>query len=55
MTAGSSGGAWVLSDNVTVVGLNAYVSTSGKEVLYSGSPKFDDEFVKLYEYALTLI
>lgn len=51
MTAGSSGGAWVLPDNVTAVGLNAYVSTSGKEILYSGSPRFDDEFVRLFEYA----
>ena len=36
MSGGSSGGAWVLEDNVTVVGLNAYVSTSGKEILYCG-------------------
>ncbi len=54
MGAGASGGAWVLEDGVTAVGLNAYVSVSGKEILYAGSPKFDGEFDKLYNYALTL-
>ena len=51
----ASGGAWVLDDNVTAVGLNAYVSVSGKEILYSGSPLFDAEFDSLYQYALTLM
>ena len=55
MGAGASGGAWVLDDNVTAVGLNAYVSVSGKEILYSGSPLFDKEFDSLYQYALTLM
>ena len=55
MGSGSSGGAWVLDDGVTAVGLNAYVSVSGKEILYSGSPLFDGEFDKLYQYALTLL
>ena len=55
MGAGSSGGTWVLDDNVTAVGLNAYVSVSGKEILYSGSPLFDAEFDSLYQYALTLM
>ncbi len=55
MGPGSSGGAWVLSDGVTAVGLNAYVVRSGSQIAYSGSPKFDIEFEKLYKYALTLI
>lgn len=55
MGPGSSGGAWVLEDNLTAVGLNAYIVTSGKEIMYSGSPQFNDDFEKLYQYALTLM
>lgn len=52
---GASGGAWVLDDNLTAVGLNAYIVTSGKEIMYSGSPQFNDDFEKLYQCALTLM
>ena len=55
MGPGSSGGAWVLDDGLTAVGLNAYIVKSGEEIMYSGSPQFNDEFEKLYKYAMTLM
>lgn len=55
MGPGSSGGAWVLEDGITAVGLNAYIVKSGEEIMYSGSPQFNDDFEKLYQYALTLM
>ena len=55
MGPGSSGGAWVLEDGLTAVGLNAYIVKSGEEIMYSGSPQFNEDFEKLYQYALTLM
>lgn len=54
MRGGSSGGAWVLEDDKTVIGVNSYgpVSTS---VDYEGSPIFDENFESLYQYVQTLI
>ncbi len=52
---GASGGAWVLEDGETVVGLNSFGGTTAKGGAYMGSPKFDAEFDKLYNYVLTLI
>lgn len=52
---GASGGAWVLEDNETAVGLNSYAAFSKKEIVYVGSPRFDAEFEGLYQYALTLM
>ena len=50
---GSSGGAWVLEDNVTAAGVMSYFVTTAKGGVYIGSPKFDGEFESLYRYALT--
>ena len=55
LTNGASGGAWVLEDGETVVGLNSFSGTTAKGVPYIGSPKFDAEFDKLYNYVLTLL
>ena len=55
MGPGSSGGAWVLEDGLTAVGLNAYIVKSGEEIMYSGSPRFNEDFEKLYQYALKLM
>ena len=55
LSNGASGGAWVLEDGETVVGLNSFNGTTAKGVAYIGSPKFDAEFDKLYNYALTLL
>ena len=55
LTNGASGGAWVLEDGETVVGLNSFSGTTAKGVAYIGSPKFDAEFDKLYNYVLTLL
>ena len=55
LSNGASGGAWVLEDGETVVGLNSFNGTTAKGVPYMGSPKFDAEFDKLYNYVLTLI
>ena len=55
LSNGASGGAWVLEDGETVVGLNSFNGTTAKGVAYMGSPKFDAEFDKLYNYVLTLL
>ena len=55
LSNGASGGAWVLEDGETVVGLNSFNGTTAKGVPYIGSPKFDTEFDKLYNYVLTLL
>ena len=55
LSNGASGGAWVLEDGETVVGLNSFGGTTAKGGAYMGSPKFDAEFDKLYNYVLTLI
>lgn len=55
LSNGASGGAWVLEDGVTVVGLNSFSGTTAKGGAYIGSPKFDTEFDKLYNYVLTLL
>lgn len=54
MRGGSSGGAWVLKDTTTVVGLNSYGPVD-PAYAYMGSPVFDAEFDSLYEYVKTLI
>lgn len=54
MGPGASGGAWVLDDQVTAIGINAFIARTPQGTLYSGSPKFDAEFEKLYQHALTL-
>ncbi len=54
MRGGSSGGAWVLEDNKTIVGVNSYGPVS-EEYAFEGSPIFDDNFESLYKYVLTLI
>lgn len=53
MRGGCSGGAWVLDDNNTVVGVNSYGPVSESEA-YGGSPIFDENFESLYKYVLTL-
>ncbi len=55
LSNGASGGAWVLEDGETVVGLNSFGGTTAKGGAYLGSPKFDAEFDKLYNYVLTLL
>lgn len=55
MGPGASGGAWVLEDNETAIGINSYNGTNGKTILYAGSPMFDAEFDQLYQYVLTLL
>lgn len=54
MRGGSSGGAWVLEDNETVVGVNSYGPVS-ESLAYEGSPIFDENFESLYNYVLTLM
>ena len=54
MCKGASGGAWVLQDGLTAVGVNAFIS-SPAAASYLGSPMFDENFEKLYEYVLTLL
>lgn len=54
MRGGSSGGAWVLEDNKTIVGVNSYGPVS-EEYAYEGSPIFDENFKSLYKYVLTLM
>ncbi len=54
MRGGSSGGAWVLEDNKTIVGVNSYGPIS-EQYAYEGSPIFDENFESLYNYVLTLI
>ena len=54
MRKGASGGAWVLQDGLTAVGVNAFIS-SPAAASYLGSPMFDENFEKLYEYVLTLL
>jgi len=54
MRGGSSGGAWVLEDNKTIVGVNSYGPVS-EEYAYEGSPIFDENFESLYNYVLTLM
>lgn len=44
-----------MEDGLTAVGLNAYIVKSGEEIMYSGSPQFNEDFEKLYQYALTLM
>lgn len=56
MSPGASGGAWVLEDNLTAIGINSFASYSPSgEQLLTGSPKFDADFESLYEYALSLM
>lgn len=56
MSPGASGGAWVLEDNATAVGINAFASYSPSgELLLTGSPRFDADFESLYQYVLTLM
>lgn len=52
---GSSGGAWVLEDGKTAVGLTSFGVNTFRGGIYMGSPKFDEEFDKLYQYVLTLL
>ena len=52
---GASGGAWVLEDNVTAVGVSSFSTKTSKGGVYMGSPKFDEEFDKLYKYVETLL
>lgn len=54
MRGGSSGGAWLLRDSSTVVGLNSYGPVSETEA-YVGSPVLDAEFDSLYQYVTTLL
>ena len=54
LSSGASGGAWVLDDNVTAVGLNSYGTKTAKGGVYMGSPKFDEEFEKLVNYVMNL-
>lgn len=54
MRGGSSGGAWVLKDTTTAVGLNSYGPVD-PAYAYMGSPVFDADFDSLYEYVKTLI
>lgn len=54
MRGGSSGGAWVLEDDKTIVGVNSYGPVS-ESLAYEGSPIFDENFESLYNYVLTLI
>ena len=54
LRGGSSGGAWVLEDNKTIVGVNSYGPVS-EEYAYEGSPIFDENFESLYNYVLTLM
>lgn len=54
MGGGSSGGAWVLEDNKTIVGVTSY-GPKLEIFSYAGSPIFDENFESLYQYALTLI
>ena len=54
LSNGASGGAWVLDDNVTAVGLNSYGTKTAKGGVYMGSPKFDEEFEKLVNYVMNL-
>lgn len=53
MRGGCSGGAWVLDDKKTVVGINSYILTTANN-FYIASPIFDKDFESLYQYALTL-
>ncbi len=55
LSNGASGGAWVLDDNETAIGLSSFGVKTAKGGVYMGSPKFDEEFDKLYQYVLTLI
>jgi V8-like Glu-specific endopeptidase len=54
MRGGSSGGAWVLEDNKTIVGVNSYGPVS-ETLAYECSPIFDENFESLYKYVLTLM
>lgn len=54
MRGGCSGGAWVLEDNKTIVGVNSY-GPMAETKAYIGSPIFDENFESLYNYVLTLI
>ncbi len=54
MRKGASGGAWVLEDGQTVVGVNAFIA-SPATASYLGSPIFDENFESLYQYVLTLL
>lgn len=54
MRKGASGGAWVLQDRQTAVGVNAFISSPTAES-YLGSPVFDENFEKLYEYVISLL
>lgn len=54
MRGGCSGGAWVLEDGSTVVGLNSF----GPALTYYafvGSPVLDADFESLYQYVLSLM
>lgn len=53
MREGCSGGAWVLEDNKTVIGVNSFGPAS-TSINYGGSPIFDENFESLYQYVLTL-
>lgn len=55
LSNGASGGAWVLEDGETAIGLNSFGTKTAKGGVYMGSPKFDAEFDKLYQYVLTLL
>ena len=52
---GASGGAWVLEDNQTAIGLTSFGVNTAKGGIYMGSPKFDEEFDNLYQYVLSLM
>lgn len=54
MRGGCSGGAWVLEDNKTIVGVNSYGPVP-EEYAYVGSPIFDENFESLYKYVMTLM
>lgn len=54
MRGGCSGGAWVLEDNKTAVGLNSFGPVSESQA-YLGSPIFDKDFESLYQYVQSLL
>lgn len=54
MRGGASGGAWLLKNGTTVVGINSYGPVS-ETLAYMGSPVLDAEFDSLYQYVTTLL
>jgi len=54
MRGGCSGGAWVLEDGSTVVGINSFGPAS-TDYTFVCSPVLDADFESLYQYVLSLI